>query len=134
MSTIHSRNRGFSLIELMITIAIIALIATIAFPSYNNYVIKTNRAEGKAITMQVAQTLERCFTRYASYIDEDCSIGNGDSIASENDKFDVSVASTATTFTLTSTPDRADPECTTLTLDHRGVRGHSGTGTVDDCW
>lgn len=134
MSSIHSKNHGFSLIELMITIAIIAIIVTIAFPSYNRYVIQTNRAEGKAITMQVAQTLERCFTRYASYVDEDCPVQNGNTVTSENDKFDVTVASTATTFTLTATPDRSDPECATLTLNHRGQRGSTGTGTVDDCW
>ena len=128
------REQGFTLIELMITVAVLAIIVGIAIPSYTQWVIESNRGEGKVVTMQTAQTLERCFTRFSSYADANCAIANGDTINSENGRYAVTVASAANTFTLTATPDQADPECGNLTLTHTGARGITGTGTVDDCW
>jgi len=129
-----SRSRGFTLIEILITIAILAIIVSIAFPSYQRFVLDTNRAEGKTAAMQTAQTLERCFTRFSSYADPACSIGNGFSGTSEKGKYTIGVVSDATSFTVTVSPVRSDPECEALTLTHTGARGESGTGTVDDCW
>ena len=129
-----SHAGGFTLIELMITIAVLAIIVGIAIPSYTQWVIESNRGEGKVVTMQTAQTLERCFTRFSSYANANCAVANGDTINSENARYTVTVASAANTFTLTAAPQRADPECGSLTLTHTGVRGITGTGTVDDCW
>lgn len=140
IETMHSRKPvlsradGFTLIELMITIAVLAIIVGVAIPSYTQWVIESNRGEGKVVTMQTAQTLERCFTRFSSYADANCAVGNGDTINSENARYTVTVASAANTFTLTAAPQRADPECGSLTLTHTGVRGITGSGTVDDCW
>lgn len=131
---ILSHAGGFTLIELMITIAVLAIIVGIAIPSYTQWVIESNRGEGKVVTMQTAQTLERCFTRFSSYANANCAVANGDTINSENARYTVTVASAANTFTLTAAPQRADPECGSLTLTHTGVRGITGTGTVDDCW
>lgn len=131
---VSSHADGFTLIELMITIAVLAIIVGIAIPSYTQWVIESNRGEGKVVTMQTAQTLERCFTRFSSYANANCAVANGDTINSENALYTVTVASAANTFTLTAAPQRADPECGSLTLTHTGVRGITGTGTVDDCW
>lgn len=128
------RENGFTLIELMITVAVLAIIVGIAIPSYTQWVVESSRGEGKVVTMQTAQTLERCFTRFSSYADANCAIANGDTIDSENGRYTVTVASAANTFTLTTAPAKADPECGSLTLTHTGVRGISGTGTVEDCW
>ena len=61
--------RGFTLIELMIVVAIIAIISAIAVPMYGNYVQKSRRTDAKAKLMEVAQSLERCFTQFSAYDD-----------------------------------------------------------------
>ena len=67
------RIRGFTLIELLVVAAIVAILAAIAYPSYLEQVIKTRRAEGKATLNEVSQRLERCFTRFGSYLNANCT-------------------------------------------------------------
>lgn len=130
-------NGGFTLIELMVAVAILGIILGVAIPSYQQWVLESGRADGKATLYQTAQALERCYTRFSAYNDGNCGVGNGDTIDSEKGKYQVSVTSDATTFDLTATPQAPqdkDDECANLTLDHTGARGKSGTGDLDDCW
>ena len=137
----HARsNNGFTLIELVVAIAILAIVIGIAIPSYTTWVTNTNRAEGKTLLMNTANALERCYTRFSAYNHQDCPVSFP--IDSENDWYRVAAPATgeltATTFVLTAQPQNAqatrDTRCANLTLNHRGVRGISGTGTVGDCW
>jgi len=133
-----ARIKGFTLIELMIAIAVVGILAALAFPSYQNYVLKSGRADAKAALYGVAQTLERCYTRFTAYNDGDCALGQGDTVMSENDKYEVTVTTLdRTEFELTAAPQDGqtkDTECGDFTLDHRGEKGVSGTGSVEDCW
>ena len=63
----RERARGFTLVELMIVVAIIALIATIGFPTYRDSVQKSKRAEAKSRLLQIAQLQERYFTQNNTY-------------------------------------------------------------------
>ena len=134
------RAGGFTLIELMIAIAILAIIMGIAIPSYTQYVLKSGRADAKSALFGAAQTLERCFTRYSAYNDGNCPLANGATEMSENDKYEVTVATTATTFTLTAAPKNSqtkDTDCTSFTLTHTGQkRANGGTDAADieECW
>jgi len=133
----HLRAPGITLIELMVVVVIIGILAAIAYPSFQEQVRKTRRADGKAILMQTAQQLERCYTRFASYDDAGCSVGNGDNVDSAEGYYVVSVVSDAAAFTLSADPqgDQAnDAKCDTLTLTNTGAQDSQGTADATDCW
>lgn len=136
-----ARARGFTLIELMVAVAILAIVMGIAIPSYNQWVLESGRADAKGVLMQTAQTLERCFTRYSAYDDEDCSLGQGATVMSENDKYEMTVTRVnANQFLLTAVPQGGqanDTDCANFTLDHRGQKGANGgtdPAVVEECW
>ena len=132
------RIRGVTLIELLVVAAIVAILAAIAYPSYLEQVVKTRRAEGKATLNEVSQRLERCFTRFGSYLNANCTAAA--SAASENGWYAVSTSSvSATGYTLQAVPNTvqaaADIKCGTLTINHVGVRSQSGTPPSGyECW
>jgi type IV pilus assembly protein PilE len=63
-----SRPRGFTLIEMMITVAIVAILAAVAFPAYTAHVAKGNRSEGRAAVMKMLMEQERVFTQRNTYV------------------------------------------------------------------
>ncbi len=127
---------GFTLVELVIAVAILAILMAIAIPSYSRYVIATNRAEGTVTLQNAAQSLERCYSRFSRYDSGDCTVSFP--ITSENGVYSVTGVVAATTFTLTAAPLGSqatnDPDCASFTLTHAGVRGVTGTDPVADCW
>jgi len=131
------QTNGFTLIELMITVAIIAIIAAIAYPSYQDQVRKSHRAEGKSELMQIAQNLERCYTANMSYASCDAGGGVAFPKTTQNARYIISIARTANTYTLTATPQGPqvkDTKCANFTLDEKGAKGVSGTSSAQSCW
>jgi len=139
--------RGFTLIELLIVMAIVALLAAIAYPSYQNQVRKSRRSDGHIALTTAAQQLERCYTINGVYnqpagcnaLAADGTLAAGLATSQEGNYTVVANPLTQTTFVLTATPagDQAavgDPECGNLSLNQQGLRGESGTGTIADCW
>ncbi len=136
-------QRGFTLLELMIVVGVVALIAAIAYPNYITAVRKGKRGQAKADVMAIAQTMERCYTQNNSYLA--CYTGNV--LAAPNDQSPTSPpgsvaiytvalapAPTAQAFTVTATPvgDQVNDTCGTLTLNQAGQRTFSGSGI--NCW
>lgn len=131
----HFNQRGFTLIELMITVAVIGILASIAYPSYVEYVNRSNRAEGQAFLLEVAAQQERFYFQQNRYGSSDDLFGEDVVEESETGKYTLQIARADNnqTFTLTAAPTFNDTKCGNLTLTSRGVRG-SALGTVADCW
>ncbi|MDD5033543.1 MAG: type IV pilin protein [Methylococcaceae bacterium] len=141
----RTKTRGFTLIDLMVAVAIVGIIATIAYPSYMEYVRRANRSEAKAILLETAQFLERNFT-VANRFDKDSAAADivlpyTHSPKSGTAKYDITVtypAAGACTlgqcFTLSAAPtgSMTGDACGTYTLTQAGVQGSGGT--VADCW
>ena len=123
---------GFTLIELMVVVAIVGIIAMIAVPSYNETVRKGRRADAKVTLMKVAQNLERCFSEKNSY-QAAAGCTNHNNTASDEGFYTITAVQNATSFALTATAtggQASDTHCATLTLNQAGTKG----ATNADCW
>lgn len=144
----NRKNRGFTLIELMIVVTIIGILAMIGYPSYTEYVTKTKRTTAQSMLTQIANKQEQYFLDNKSYADVLTKLGYGADplFVDENSntttaanaiyKLDITAYS-ARSFTLSAIPQGsqvADADCGTLTLTNTGLKGESGTADVGKCW
>jgi type IV pilus assembly protein PilE len=149
-----TRNRGFTLIEVMITVAIVAMLAAIALPSYNEYVRRGHRAEAKNTLQAIAQRLEQNYTLSGSYALTQGAVAiNNASIAAwgmdstpttGGIRYNMTFGAgepTTTTFVLQATPagSQVGDTCGVLMMDHRNLKGAGGVlnnrvQLTRDCW
>ena len=136
-------RRGFTLIEVMIVVAIVAILAAIALPSYNEYIRRGHRAEARAALLQGAQWMERAATATGTY-PLTADFPNALTTIPSN-RYAITVASppasaaSGTAFTLTAAPQtgQTGDKCGSYTLTHNGLRGANGVTTgaiVTECW
>lgn len=137
-------QKGFTLIELMITVAIVGILAAVAYPSYQQHILKTRRAEAKACLSELAQFMERFYTTNLRY-DQD---SGGTAVALPNIQCRTDLTNFYTTqfvadslgqrsYSLEAVPkgsQASDTACGTLSLTQAGVKGSSVTGAAAKCW
>ncbi|MGX2033042.1 type IV pilin protein [Methylocaldum gracile] len=131
--------RGFTLMELMIAVAVVGILAAVAFPSYQSQVIKTRRSDGKAALMSAAAKQEQYYLDNKTYANTMTALGySANPASSAEGYYQISItASSATAFTLQAAPQgsqTSDTVCDNLTLNNLGTKTESGSGTVNDCW
>lgn len=138
------RSKAFTLTELLMALTVIAILATIAYPSYARQLLKMRRVEAATELMQQAAALEKCFSINASYLrdadgdgTDDCAVQ--DSAPTRSGNYLIIIAPRAATrYTLTaqalaSGHQRNDAACTSLSLTSTG--GRTATGTApESCW
>ena len=134
---VNTRPAGFSLIELMVTLVMIAVLAAIALPSYGQYAARARRVTARSSLVQLAHWLERVATSTGRY-PQDIDIPAG-LLRSEGDHYRLRARTGDSTFTLEAIPlgVQAGDRCGTLTLLQSGERNISNATpdtTVDACW
>ena len=149
---------GFTLVELMITVAIIAILTAIAYPSYTESVRRSNRTEAKTELVDVSQRLQRCYTSFGRFDNppvipaggNPCAVfnqlttGSSEIISRGSGFYSITFAvpPTRAAFTLVATSrvglqQAADDECDRFTIDQAGRRQafhENNSETTDRCW
>lgn len=151
--SVMKKHRGFTLIELMITVAVISILSAIALPSYNAYVLRSHRAEAKNTLLAVAQRLEQNYTLASSYafmqdgvtaINDVTIVGWGLDQVPLNGTTRYAItfaeAPTAIAFRLIATPAgaQASDTCGVMSLDNRNLKRAAGNDNrhsiTRECW
>ena len=137
--------RGFTLIELMITVLVVSILAAIAIPSYRANALRSRRTDATAALMRVQTAEEKFFLQYNAYTNDivnvaPAGLGFG-SNSSQSGYYQVAVALTALGFTAQATPiagqgQEGDAKCATFSIDQNGNRTATGTDSNpnQNCW
>lgn len=137
---IMQRRQGFSLIELLIALTILAILTAVAYPSYTRYMTKSRRTDGQIALLDLAARMERFYSENNTYVG--ATIGTGGVLTKSQSPegwYTLRITSqTATSYGLQATPQNQqasnDVQCGNLSLDSFGVKSESGSGTTQDCW
>ncbi|MBP1472873.1 type IV pilin protein [Frateuria sp. MAH-13] len=134
------RQQGFTLIEMMIVLLIVAILAAVAIPSYRRYVVRSHRVDAQRALTELAARQERFLYSNNSYADSVSALGGTSSMAGSYYTVQVDPASASTTtYTLVATAVGSqhddDTQCQTLSLDQAGRQESTGSTTNDPkCW
>jgi type IV pilus assembly protein PilE len=147
--TLAARQRGITLLELLIVVGIIAIVSAFAYPSYTQHIVNTKRAVATSTLLQVAERQQQYFIDNKQFTNDLTDLGfaanplviaddGKDTVAADgNAVYSIALSNvTGTTYTITAAPlhgqGSRDTYCANLTLDQSGARGNSGGGS--DCW
>lgn len=120
-----ARHRGFSLIELMITVAIIAIIAAVALPSYRQFIIRGNRVAAEAQMMEIANREQQYFLANRQYADNTTLESNGYALPSNvsaNYTYLITPVASPPSYTITFTAIGSQASDGNLSLNSEGVK------------
>ena len=144
-STRRDDLRGFTLVELMVTIAVIAILATIVIPTYQLQIRKSRRTEARTALLDAAAREEQYYATHNNYSQTGPDMGYAVLPIEVGSKYYElkaecnadPVTKVCVDYTLTATAinsQQKDTQCATLTLTQTGVQGATGTANPADCW
>jgi type IV pilus assembly protein PilE len=145
---VWSSRAGFTLVEVLVVLAIVALLVALAYPSYTHQVLKSRRADGHALLYEAAQRQQQHFTECNAFSASVAATGNSCpgssdegldmSASSQEGYYALSINASATTFTLTAAPQgtqTSDSDCGSLTLTHLNIKGCTASScSPAKCW
>jgi type IV pilus assembly protein PilE len=133
----RKKTLGVTLIELIVVVTIVALLATIAIPSYRQFMLRSHRAEAKAALLNLAAAQEKFYLQnntYTDALDDAPPAGLGLTATTEKGYYTIAIdAADTDSFAATATAaggQADDTDCATFTIDQAGVR----TATSTSCW
>ncbi len=148
-------HKGFTIIELLVVVTVVGILAAIAYPQYNRYLIQARRADGQGALLQMAGQLEKFYSQCGRYtatittgtISACSGLGVGANSTDNHYTLTITTGAAGTvanqTYVLTAAPRTTPPpassqvndtDCGNLTLTNAGVKGRTGTAPVDRCW
>lgn len=134
-------KQGFTLIELMIAVAVIGILIAIAVPAYRDQTTKSRRADAITALEKAAARQEQYYFQYNAYTTTVNNLGgSGGTLSSPEGYYTITVSqTTGQDYTLTASrvmtgPQASDTKCTTFTLDNLGVKNSTGSAGADICW
>lgn len=128
------KKRGFTLIELLITVAIVGILAGVAYPSYTEFVLRSNRSEGQRELMRLANVEEQFFIDSRTYTSDMTDLGMATNpYITESEKYSIGavIGNNGNTFILTATAKNSqtrDTACLSLNINEVGQKNPSA------CW
>jgi type IV pilus assembly protein PilE len=141
MSRATSEASGFSLPELLTTLAILAVLTALAVPAYTEYVNRGRRFEARAGLLEAAHWLERWRTERGRYDDPDNVNQPPPDFPWRQiplqgaANYNVALITTPASYRITATPTRTADDCESLSIDETGLRGFTGPrGSLEVCW
>ena len=129
-------QKGFTLVELMIVVAIVGILASVVYPSYTGFILRSDRTEAQRELMRLANLQEQLFVDSRSYSDDMNDLGQlPDPYVTPSNNYSIAatIANNGTTYVLTATAvgsQLRDTDCPTLTINEVGQQG----ALLPQCW
>ncbi len=132
-SSLYKSSIGFTLLELMLVVVIIGILASIAYPSYRDYVLRAKRSEGKAALLKVQLAQEKYRANHINY-GSLAQLGLSTSSPTGYYSITVNLSLTENAYTASANPNFMDTNCGTLSITQIDTKTVTGSSSVINCW